>query len=371
VKNHLTSKRFCSGLDSKKVRLSKRALSATTLMQLLPRLQLNRYKDEALSRKAGLIAAKTESSLLCYSYYAFHAFKQKTSLLKHRFIFQLHPHPKTVRELLVEEMERVPSASASLSKEHELSLPQRDFDNLASEPHLANGWLAASSYTAKTLAENGIPREHIHVVPYGVDAEQFVARDRPPKTGEPFKIAYVGSMAQRKGLSYLLDAVRLLSSRQIKVVLYGRGIIDHELINHYRDIDLEINIGLPTEQVVRGLHKADVFVLPSLTEGFAHVVLEAMSCGLPVITTPNTCGPDVITHGEQGFIIPIRDVNALAEKLAWGLDNRDALAVMGVDAAQQARLFTWERFRAGVRNAYSRMILSELALTNHLIKQTS
>ncbi len=61
----------------------------------------------------------------------------------------------------------------------------------------------------------------------------------------------------------------------------------------------------------------NVFVFPSLVEGFGLVLLEAMACSIPVITTPNTAGPDIITDGLERFIIPIRDIEALKEKLEW------------------------------------------------------
>jgi glycosyltransferase involved in cell wall biosynthesis len=121
---------------------------------------------------------------------------------------------------------------------------------------------------------------------------------------------------------------------------------------------MEIMIGLPQQELVRRMHEADIFVLPSLAEGFAHVILEAMSCGLPVIATPHTCAPDVIVDGKHGFIVPIRDSERIAERLAWAIDRRTELASMGEAAALQARLFTWERFRSGVRQAYRKMVAS-------------
>ena len=97
-------------------------------------------------------------------------------------------------------------------------------------------------------------------------------------------------------------------------------------------------------------------MLPSLAEGFALVILEVMSGGVPVITTSHTCAPDVMVDGEHGFIVPIRDSAAIAERLNWGIEHRADLAVMGEAAAAQSRIFTWERFRAGIREAYVEMV---------------
>jgi len=109
-----------------------------------------------------------------------------------------------------------------------------------------------------------------------------------------------------------------------------------------------------------------LFVLPSLAEGFAHVILEAMSSGLPVLTTASTCAPDVLEDGVHGFIVPIRDARAIAEKITWGRSHRSDLYRMGLAAASRARTYTWERFRKGLVNAYARMVESHLSRGEHL-----
>jgi glycosyltransferase involved in cell wall biosynthesis len=358
LRREAVSTRFCSGLDSRRVRISKGALCTFALMKAIPQLRFNRLKDRFLSKKARQIALRDNAPLFCYSYYASEAFKEERETPGSRFLFQLHPHPRAVRSILLDEIDRVPFAERSLRMEHELSLDQKEFDELAIEPHLANGWVVASSYTSRTLSDHKIPADQIHVVPYGVDSSAFAQRNRPPDSAKPFTIAYVGSLIQRKGLSYLLDAVRMLNSRNIRVLLCGRGFVDQQLLKQYSDVKTEISIGLSQQELVRRMHEADVLVLPSLAEGFAHVILEAMSCGLPVISTTHTCAPDTITDGKHGFIVPIRSSEKIAEHLSWALDHRAELASMGEAAALQARLFTWERFRCGVREAYMKMVTS-------------
>ena len=351
----LIKARFHADLPSRHVRVPARAFATAMAMQARPQLQLNAIKDAALSERSRQIAARTGAAIFTYSYYAFEAFRDGKNRPPFRFLFQVHPHPQSIRDILREELELTPHGSFSLNAEHELSWPAQHFQRLSQEPNLANGWVVASSYTAQTLSNNGIPRDKIHVVPYGVDTSAFVKRDHHPNSKSPFRIVFIGSLIQRKGISYLLDAVKKLKSRTAQVVLCGRGFVDTDLIEHYKEIDIEIKIGLPRDELVNLVHDCDVFVLPSLVEGFAHVIVEAMACGLPVITTDHTCGPDIITEGKHGFIVPVRDANAIAEKLEWGINNREELAVMGDNAAQQAQLFTWEKFRTGVREAYYQM----------------
>ena len=348
--------RICSGLDSQHVRMSPQAVMADVASKLLKGRDFHSYKDAALGTAARRRAVAAHSALFSYSYYAHAAFRRNDAELAYRFLFQLHPHPQSVRELLAEEVERTPYARASLMMEAEMSLPPEAFEALAQEAELANGWVAASRYTAQTLAAHGIPAEKIHVVPYGVSLKDFSPRVQPPAKEEPFTIIYVGSLIQRKGLSYLLDAVRALKTKNVRLLLRGRGGVDRELLKHYSDVDYDLKLGLPLNELVEDLQRSDVFVLPSLTEGFAQVILEAMACGVPVITTANTCAPDVLTDGVQGFILPIRDSRTIEEKLVWGLENRDALAAMGRRAAAQAGEFTLPRFRSGIREAYAAMI---------------
>lgn len=353
---HFVRSRFCTGLDSGNVRVSAGAWALSVFGKVAPRLGLNLYGDRILSRKAKLISLRKAAAMFCCSYYAYEAFRQVDERPRHRFLFQLHPHPKSVHNILVEEMKRTRVGEFSLKAEPDVALPKKNFDELSSEPHLANGWVVASTFTAQTLSEHGIPSEQIHVVPYGVDGGAFEERLRPPPIDKPFTIIFVGSLVQRKGLSYLLDAVRIISSRTVRVILCGRGILDRGLIESYSDLNIEVNVGLGRVELVRQIHEADVFVLPSLAEGFGHVVLEALACGVPVIATPHTCAPDVIADGVHGFVVPIRDPEAIAERLSWGVDNRAELAAMGEAAAAQARRFTWERFRVGVRKAYKEML---------------
>ena len=347
--------RFREGIPSRRVNVPARAFLAAAGMQISPKLDWNAHKDASLGQRARQVATRTGAAVFTYSYYAFEAFREGADRPSERFLFQVHPHPAPIRKLLTEEIELTPLARFSLSAESEMSWPEKYYRQLCDEPNLANGWVAASTYTARTLAESGVPIEKIHVVPYGVDTSAFTKRTHAPKSNQPFRILFIGSLIQRKGLSYLLDAVRELKSRDVKLFLCGRGTVDSDLIGSYSDLDIEVNIGLPRDELVQLAHSCDVFVLPSLIEGFAHVIVEAMACGLPIITTDHTCGPDILTEGEDGFIVPIRDARAIATKLQWGIENRAELAAMGDKAATQAATLTWERFRQGVRKAYADM----------------
>ena len=204
-----------------------------------------------------------------------------------------------------------------------MTMPGGYYDRVCGESRLANGWIVASSFTARSLAEGGIPLDKISVVPYGVDADRFDGVEPWPARGRTFRVIFVGSMVQRKGLADLLEAIRLLKTSQIQVVLCGRGVIDAELIKKYGDrVGVEVKTNLSFNDLVSELKRSDLFALPSLAEGFGHAILEAMACGLPVLTTRNTCAPDIMEDGTEGFLVPIRSPGSIAEKLDWGARNR-------------------------------------------------
>ena len=347
------------------VSLSAKALLAYCAMRARLKPNLHAFSDNALGTKARSIAYRRGSAVFSYSHYAAAAFAPGSQQPHFRFLFQFHPHAKAVRQLLTEERERVPQASFSLNREGELALPRDKVEALEQEAHLANGWVTASSYTASTLISAGIDGGRIHIVPYGVDGKIYSRRHTGPTTSDPFTVYFLGSLSQRKGLYDLLEAITLLKTRNVRLLLRGRGSVDWRLLSEYRHLNIDVQIGLSTDKIVAELHQADLFAMPSLVEGFGHSILQAMSCGVPVVTTRNTCGADIIQPGKSGFLVPIRAPNAIASIIEEACCNRERLYGMGMAAADCARTYTWALFRQGIQSAYSRMCADNVAAEEH------
>ncbi len=355
--------RHSPGVSSEQVVTPMRAAVSSLIMKTRLGSEARQiHLDQTLGRRARQEAWKANAALFSYSYYAAEAFAPGPMRPELRFLFQLHPHPKTIRKLLREELERVPQFAASLRWEHEIGAPETHFAALCSEPSLANGWVTASSYTAQTLAENGVPHDQIHVVPYGVDTLHYPCRDTAPRDTDPFRIIWVGNMTQRKGLSYFLEAIASLPQENLEVLVCGHHAVEQDVIENCGIKSIRVFRGLPTSELTQLMRECDLFVLPSIAEGFGHVILEAMSSGLPVLTTGSTCAPDVLVNGKHGFIVPIRNSEALAAKISWGRAHRADLYQMGLAAASRARLFTWERFRRGIVSAYTQMAEHQASL---------
>ncbi|HWZ85068.1 MAG TPA: glycosyltransferase family 4 protein [Thermoanaerobaculia bacterium] len=184
------------------------------------------------------------------------------------------------------------------------------------------------------------------VIHPGIDPEFFV----PPETREPspvLRLVEVGSLVWVKGATYALQAVRKLLDRGIPVALslVGEGPARQRILYTIDDLDLWDHVtllGALSPVAVRDrLQQSDIFVLPSLSEGFCNAAVEAMACGLPVVMT--NCGGvrEGVTDGVEGFIVPVRDPDAMAaaiEKLAKDAALRERMARAG--RARVLRQFT-------------------------------
>lgn len=216
------------------------------------------------------------------------------------------------------------------------------------ELQLADVVFVASSFTRQTLMEAPELNAAIKVTSYGspLSLSENIRFNRSPSK---LRVLFVGSLGQRKGISYLLDAVNQVDGL-IELTLIGQptGICRplEQALKAHRWIP-----SLSHQRILEEMNCHDIFVFPSLFEGFGLVILEAMSQGLPAITTPHTAGPDIITEGKDGFIVPIRSSEAIAEKIAWFADHRTDLTEMGRLAQQKAQSKTWQHYSEAILGA--------------------
>jgi len=247
-------------------------------------------------------------------------------------------HWRAARRLLLEEAEREPAWAATLTGNHDS--PEKT-ERKDAELALADVVFVASSFTRRTLGEAAAFTGTVMVVPYG-------APDVPPAPAVPaptarLRVLFVGSLGQRKGLSYLFAAIRQVRSAVTLTVIGQKppapcAVLDRELAA-VRWIPT-----CPHAQILAEMSAHDVFVFPSLFEGFGLVLLEALAAGLPIITTAHTAGPDLIQDGAQGFIVPIRDSTAIAERLEQLHRDPARLAAMSRAARLRARDFPWRGY---------------------------
>ncbi len=205
--------------------------------------------------------------------------------------------------------------------------------------------IVASSFTRQTLEFAPAPAKPIAVIPYG--SPEFTEKPSFRVHKGRLRVLFVGALGQRKGLSYLLKAVAMMGAG-VKLTLLGRKTAENcdpldDATKSYRWIP-----SLPHAEVLKEMGRHDVLVFPSLFEGFGLVILEAMSRGIPVITTSHTAGPDIIKNGEDGYIVPIRSSEAIANRLEELAGDSERLCAMKHAAHDTARLFAWQAYRANL-----------------------
>jgi len=201
--------------------------------------------------------------------------------------------------------------------------------------------VAGSSFVKQTLVDQGVAPEKIRVNPYGVDCQRFrVSRHRH---SGPLRFLFVGGINARKGVQLLIDAWRKLSTAGAELWLVGGA--SKNVLELLPDLPGLRYLGrVPNEEVAELMQQCDVFVFPSYFEGLALVILEAMACGLPVITTSASGGCDVITDGKDGWIIGPGDLTGLVDRMSYCLEHRQIVRDMGLAARATAERFTWSAY---------------------------
>lgn len=191
------------------------------------------------------------------------------------------------------------------------------------EYEMADNVSVPSSFVLDSFVRMGYPREKLFLNPYGARLERFQRVAEPER--ERFSILFVGNISLQKGFLYLLQAFLRLRHphKHLKVI----GTITPEIRPFLSRYDLryvEFLGTVPNETLPLHYSSANAFVLPSIQEGLAMVLGEALACGCPVVASEHTGGRDLFSDGIEGFIVPPRNVDALVQRLE-ALIQDDAL----------------------------------------------
>jgi glycosyltransferase involved in cell wall biosynthesis len=212
---------------------------------------------------------------------------------------------------------------------------------------VANAITVPSSFSRRSFIERGVAAEKIHTIPYGVRLETFAKVADPPR--DRFEVLFVGQVSLRKGVPYLLQAFQQLNhpAKRLRFV----GAITPEikaLLPRLPQQDVEFLGSVPQTQLPRIMSESHVLVLPSIEDGFGLVMSQALACGCPVIASTNTGGDDLLSGGAEGFIVPIRDVDALANRLQQLADDPDLQHRMSEAALLRVKtLGGWRQYGDG------------------------
>lgn len=243
------------------------------------------------------------------------------------------------RRLFLEEAERNPDFAGIIPG---LMDSEAHRERTEEELRLADFVIVSSQHVRETF-RGVIADERIRVIRYG--APPVRNRKRVPQDGgRALKVLFAGSLIQRKGISYVLDAAEMLGDKIELTLIGSRPYTNAKLekaCTRYRWIQ-----SLPHSQILGIMQESDVLLLPSLSDAFGLVVTEALACGLPVIVTPNTGASEIIHDGREGYLVPICRGDLIAFHLETLHADRALLAEMSRHAQQTAAQNSWHNYRA-------------------------
>jgi glycosyltransferase involved in cell wall biosynthesis len=228
-------------------------------------------------------------------------------------LFQAIGHLKSGLRVLEEERRLDPAfAQVSLG-----DVSKTWIERNTREALLADRVVVPSAYVRDTMIENGRDPDTIDLLPFPIDTQRFT----PPaqaRNDRRTRVLFVGQIGMRKGVKYLLEAGKRLGRADIQIGLVG-SIVDGTAwmapyAHRYRHL-----ANVPYAEMPAIYRDADVFAFPSLHEGSAMAVNEALASGLPAIVTPNAGA--IVRDGIEGFVVPIRDVSALADRMVQLADD--------------------------------------------------
>jgi glycosyltransferase involved in cell wall biosynthesis len=252
-------------------------------------------------------------------------------------------HVVQARKILAEEARLQPEWADSIDN---LYFPAEYEKRLEEEPHRADLVVSASEFTSQTLLQSGIAAEKIRKLSLGFEAEHIhFSTEAKGFSSRPLKLLFAGTITQRKGISYLLDAAESWAGgKEVELHLVG-GIQGSGQAFRKRKHLVHYHPAVSQAEMFRMYTEFDALILPTLFEGFGLVLVEAMAAGLPVIATSHSMAPDIVQQGRNGWIIPLRDSNAILESVSelrrLSDENYSALRK---SARQSALSFTWEKF---------------------------
>jgi N-acetyl-alpha-D-glucosaminyl L-malate synthase BshA len=286
-----------------------------------------------------------------------------------RMLLKIHPqivHVQTIRlskcALLAKVFFQIPYVICGHGSDVYLSNPPDGFENKILLKN-ADVVIALTDHMKKAMQKMYL--RDVKVVPNGINVDEFApltkleARAKLQMDDDERVVAFVGSLREIKGVEYLVRATKsiLETGTVIHTVIIGDGPDRERLesLTHQLHISSYVTFKgqIQNEQIPYYLRVSDVFVLPSLSEGFPVVLLEAMASGLPIVTTNVGGVPEIVRDRENGFIIEPKNAKEIADRVLCILKSEEITKRLSNNNKHRARDFGWELIVDDLEKIYS------------------
>jgi L-malate glycosyltransferase len=223
-----------------------------------------------------------------------------------------------------------------------------------------------SPSVAQELEEYRIDPTKVKVVWNGVDEKRFCPSSTSTKTNKKY-VLFTGRLWARKGLFDLINSAKIVKSRipDIKYVICGTGPLLQKLKEQVRNLELESQVQfmgrVSSEKLLDTYQHATIQVVPSIYEGLPTVILEGMSCGLPLIATDIGGNRDIIEHGKNGLLIPPASPTSIADTIVELWTNNDLRKDLGKNARETIlKKFTWDTIANNFVTIYNQALTEDV-----------
>lgn len=217
-----------------------------------------------------------------------------------------------------------------------------------------------ANHIRDSFVERGFEPAKIRVVYLGVRddfRDVTIKRLELGKKNDVPRVLFTGSFYLLKGAEYLLESLRILNERGVRVHydVVGSITAPKAMMDKYRGLPVTFHGPVPQDDLKQFLADSDIYLFPSLADGCANSGMEALTAGLPVVATYQSGLP--IMDGETGCVVPMKDAAAIADKVEWLIAHPEERIRIGKNAAKMMHEnYTWEKYAENVKKIYEEMI---------------
>ena len=312
---------------------------------------------QRLCGRSGMIDNVKEGIFVKFQFLTFILFNVIYSCSKLNNMDIIHvqwPIPNGLGALFLKYIYKIPYINTIYGEEIYLSKRYHTMSIIKLLVNNSSKTIMISSGTLKVSLDEGLKKEKFEIIPYGVDTEFF----RPikiEKNKEIFQILSVGYLIERKGFDYLIKAVRevLKTHSEVRLNIVGSGPLEIQIkkLIHQLKLDDTVKIldNVSDEELLELYNSSDLFILPSIvdsqgnTEGLGVVLLEAMSCKVPIIGTDTGGIPDIIDDGITGLLVSEKDIIGISKAIIKIIENEDLRVSIITNGYEMVKNhFSWE-----------------------------